>query len=46
MAKVEKVSITLTPEMASLVREVVAEGESASASEVVGEALRDVPEIA
>jgi antitoxin ParD1/3/4 len=41
MANVEKVSIALTPEMASAVRDVVKAGEYASASEVVREALRD-----
>ena len=40
MAKVEKLSIALTPEMAAMVREAVAGGEYASASEVVREALR------
>ncbi len=41
MPNVEKLSIALTPEMASLVREVVEAGEYASSSEVVREALRD-----
>lgn len=41
MAKVEKVSVALTAEMASMLREAVAAGEYASASEVVREALRD-----
>ncbi len=41
MAGVEKVSVALTPEMAAMVREVVAAGEYASASEVMREALRD-----
>lgn len=41
MANVEKVSVALTPEMANMVREVVAAGEYASASEVMREALRD-----
>lgn len=41
MANVEKVSVALTPEMANMMREVVAEGEYASASEVMREALRD-----
>ena len=40
MPNVEKLSIALTPEMASLVREVVEAGEYASSSEVVREALR------
>lgn len=41
MANVEKVSVALTPEMAAMMREVVAAGEYASASEVMREALRD-----
>lgn len=41
MANVEKVSVALTPEMANMMREVVATGEYASASEVMREALRD-----
>ncbi|AZN96154.1 type II toxin-antitoxin system ParD family antitoxin [Mesorhizobium sp. M9A.F.Ca.ET.002.03.1.2] len=41
MANVEKVSVALTPEMATMMREVVAAGEYASASEVMREALRD-----
>jgi antitoxin ParD1/3/4 len=41
MANVEKVSVALTPEMASAVREVVKAGEYASASEVVRDALRE-----
>ena len=41
MPNVEKVSIALPPEMASLVREAVQTGEYASSSEVVREALRD-----
>ena len=41
MANVEKLSIALTPEMATMVREAVATGEYASSSEVVREALRD-----
>lgn len=41
MANVEKVSVALTPEMATMMREVVATGEYASASEVMREALRD-----
>jgi antitoxin ParD1/3/4 len=41
MPNVEKVSIALPPEMASLVREAVETGEYASSSEVVREALRD-----
>ena len=40
MANVEKLSIALTPEMASLVRGAVESGEYASNSEVVREALR------
>lgn len=41
MANVEKVSVALTPEMANMMREVVAAGEYASASEVMREALRE-----
>lgn len=38
---VEKLSITLTPEMAGSVRQVVERGEYASTSEVIREALRE-----
>ncbi|BBK42699.1 CopG family transcriptional regulator [Allostella vacuolata] len=41
MANVEKVSVALTPEMATMVREVVQTGEYVSASEVMREALRE-----
>ncbi|MFD2054537.1 type II toxin-antitoxin system ParD family antitoxin [Mesorhizobium calcicola] len=41
MANVEKVSVALTPEMAAMMRKVVAAGEYASASEVMREALRE-----
>jgi len=41
MPSVEKLSIALTPEMASAVREAVDTGEYASSSEVIREALRD-----
>lgn len=41
MATVEKISIALTPDLASLVRQVVDNGYYASASEVIREALRD-----
>jgi antitoxin ParD1/3/4 len=41
MANVEKLSIALTPEMASLVRRAVESGEYATTSEVVREALRE-----
>lgn len=41
MANVEKVSVALTPEMAMTMRQVVAAGEYASASEVMREALRE-----
>lgn len=41
MANVEKLSVAVTPEMASLMREVVEAGEYASTSEVVRDALRD-----
>ena len=41
MANVEKLSIALTPEMASLVRNAVESGEYASTSELVREALHE-----
>jgi antitoxin ParD1/3/4 len=41
MANVEKLSIALTPEMAEIVRQSVKDGEYASSSEVIREALRD-----
>jgi len=41
MANVEKVSIALTADMATMVKEAVASGDYASSSEVVREALRD-----
>jgi antitoxin ParD1/3/4 len=41
MANVEKVSVALTPEMAATMRQLVATGEYASASEVMREALRE-----
>ena len=41
MAKVEKLSVALTPEMAEMLRQAVDTGEYASASEVIREALRD-----
>jgi antitoxin ParD1/3/4 len=41
MARVEKISIAVTPEMASTMRELVASGEYASTSELLREALRD-----
>jgi antitoxin ParD1/3/4 len=41
MANVEKLSIALTSEMAATVRQAVASGDYASASEVVRDALRD-----
>ena len=41
MAHVEKLSIALTPEMATAVRQCVESGEYASSSEVIREALRE-----
>ena len=41
MAGIEKVSITLTPELAAIVNEAVETGYYASTSEVIREALRD-----
>ena len=40
MSAVEKLSIALTPEQATLVRQVVESGEYASSSEVIRDALR------
>lgn len=41
MANVEKLSIALTPEMATIVKQCVESGEYASSSELIREALRD-----
>ena len=41
MPNVEKVSVALSPELLGMVKEAVASGEYASASEVIREALRD-----
>jgi len=41
MSGIEKMSITLTPELAAVVNEAVATGNYASSSEVIREALRD-----
>ncbi|MGB3391430.1 MAG: type II toxin-antitoxin system ParD family antitoxin [Pseudaminobacter sp.] len=41
MASIEKVSVALSPELLEMVRDAVASGEYASASEVVREALRE-----
>lgn len=41
MANVEKLSIALTPDMATMVRQAVESGDYASASEVIRDALRD-----
>jgi antitoxin ParD1/3/4 len=41
MKTVEKISIALTEELASLVRQAVESGEYASSSEVIRDALRD-----
>jgi antitoxin ParD1/3/4 len=41
MATVEKISISLPPDMAALLRDAVATGEYASSSEVIRDALRD-----
>ena len=41
MANVEKLSIALTPDMTTLVRQAVESGDYASASEVIRDALRD-----
>lgn len=41
MANVEKISVALTPEMATTMRRAVESGEYASASEVMREAMRE-----
>lgn len=41
MSQVEKISVAVTPEMAAMMRQAVATGEYASASEVMREALRE-----
>ncbi|MEO7020103.1 MAG: type II toxin-antitoxin system ParD family antitoxin [Ktedonobacteraceae bacterium] len=41
MPNTEKMSITLTPELASMISDAVATGNYASTSEVIREALRD-----
>ena len=41
MANVEKLSIALTPDMATMVHQAVESGDYASASEVIRDALRD-----
>ncbi len=41
MSTIEKISIALTPDLASLVRKAVDDGYYASTSEIVREALRD-----
>jgi antitoxin ParD1/3/4 len=41
MSSVEKVSVALSPELLEMVKQAVATGEYASASEVIREALRD-----
>lgn len=41
MSDLERMTVTLTPEMAALIRGAVGEGDYASSSEVVREALRD-----
>jgi antitoxin ParD1/3/4 len=41
MANVEKISVALTADMVSIVRQAVASGDYASASEVVRDALRE-----
>jgi antitoxin ParD1/3/4 len=40
MGKIEKISVALTPELASMVREAVERGSYASTSEVIRDALR------
>lgn len=41
MANVEKLSISLTPELGAVIRQAVATGDYATESEVIREALRD-----
>lgn len=41
MANVEKISVALTPEMASMMKEAVVSGAYASSSELIREALRE-----
>lgn len=41
MANVEKLSVALTPDMVTMVRQAVESGDYASASEVIWDALRD-----
>ncbi len=41
MVAVEKISIALTPDMAAMLRQVVADGEYVSTSEIIRDALRD-----
>ncbi len=41
MSAAEKMSITITPELAAMINEAVATGNYASSSEVIREALRD-----
>jgi antitoxin ParD1/3/4 len=41
MAEIERMTITLPSEMAAVVKDAVAEGDYASSSEVIREALRD-----
>jgi antitoxin ParD1/3/4 len=41
MSNVEKISVALTPEMVTMVRQAVETGEYASTSEVIRDALRD-----
>jgi antitoxin ParD1/3/4 len=41
MSDLERMTVTLTPEMAALVRGAVGQGDYASSSEVIREALRD-----
>lgn len=40
MSKIEKISVALTPELASMVKQAVGEGTYASTSEVIRDALR------
>lgn len=41
MSEIERLTVTLPADMAALVKEAVADGDYASASEIVREALRD-----
>lgn len=41
MSNIEKISVSLSPDLAALLKETVADGEYSSSSEIIREALRD-----